>query len=292
MYQISCCSTVDLPQNILDSRGISYLPMTYEIDGKTYKDDLGHSMSYEEFYTRIDNGALPTTSQVNPERFILAFKSFLEKGLDILHISLSSGLSGTFQSAKLAANILLSDYPDRKILVVDSLGASTGSGLLVLLASDMQKSGADIDETYQWLESNKLRIYHLFSTENLKHLYRGGRLSATGAVLGSVLNICPTMYVDNKGKLKVDQKVRGMKKVIMRLCDTMEDTAEGGKDYSGYCIISYSQRKKLADDTESRIRERFTNLKDIMVCDIGCVIGSHLGPGGVAVFYLGKEDRS
>ena len=289
MYQLSCCSTVDLPKSLLDDRGIAYIYMTYEIDGKSYHDDFGNSMSYDEFYTRIDNGSMATTSQINPDGFISHFSKILEKGMDVLHITLSSGLSGTYQSAKLAANILSKDYPDRKIYIVDSLGASSGTGMLLLMASDMQNNGADIDEVYNWLESNKLKVNYLFSTENLTHLYRGGRLSAASAMIGGMLNICPTMFVDHKGRLKVDQKARGMKRAMRQLCDIMEIKADGGKDYSGYCFVSYSQRKELGNDLVAMVRERFPNVKDIRLLDIGCVIGSHLGPGAVCLFFIGKE---
>lgn len=288
MYKLSCCSTVDLPKNEIESRGICYIPMPYEIDGQLYKDDLGESMSYDEFYTRIDNGALPTTSQINPDQYIKHFKKILDKGMDVLHVTLSSGLSGMYQNAVLAANMLADDYPDRKIYVVDSLGASSGSGLLMLMASDMQLQGADIDTVHEWLENNKLRMNHLFCTENLSHLHRGGRLSAAGALIGSMLNICPTMFVNEKGELKVDQKIRGRKKALRQLCNTMEDTADDGLNYSGYLIISHSHRKDLADELYAMVTEKFKNIKEIKICDIGCTIGSHVGSGTACLFYVGK----
>lgn len=289
MYQISCCSTVDLSQSVLDSRNIPYIKMRYTIDGVEYNDDLGHSMSYKDFYNRIKNGAMPTTSQVNPDGFIEHFTPILEKGLDILHITLSSGLSGTYKSALQAANILKKSFPDRQIRIVDSLGASSGSGMLVVLASDMQKEGKSLDEVYNWLEANKLNMNYWYYVSDLSHLRRGGRISAASAIVGNMLNICPVMNVDKNGKLQVCEKVRGTKKAMKNLLNKLETLATDGTNYSGYCFIAHADCEEYALALKELVNEEFSNIKSCEIFNVGCVIGSHTGPSLLSIYFMGKS---
>ncbi len=287
-YIITCCSTADMPLSYFQQRNIPYVCFHFNIDGKEYPDDLGLSMSFEEFYARITTGAMPTTSQVNVNQFITFFEPFLTQGKDIMHISLSSGLSGSYHSALLAREQLLQKYPDRKILIVDSLGASSGYGMLVDLAADLRDSGETLETLHAWVEDNKLNIHHWFFSTDLTHYKRGGRISAASAMVGGLLNICPLMNMDNHGKLIPREKIRGKRSVILKIVQKMEKHAAGGKDYSGKCFISNSACYEDARMVADLIEERFPHLNGkVMINSVGTVIGSHTGPGTVALFFMG-----
>lgn len=289
-YLITCCSTVDMPDDYFQKRKIPYVCFHFILDGKEYPDDLGKSVPFDEFYRKIAAGALPTTSQVNVEEFINFFEPYLARGLDILHISLSSGLSGAYNSASIAREQLLQKYPDRRILIIDSLGASSGSGLLVDLAADLRDEGASLDEVHAWAEENKLNIHHWFFSTDLTHYRRGGRLSAVSATLGTILTICPLMNMDFAGRLIPRAKIRGKKQVIEEIVRKMEAHAQGNLAYSGKCFISnsacYADARRVAD----LIEERFPHLNGkVMINSVGTVIGSHTGPGTVALFFMGDK---
>lgn len=289
-FTLTCCSTADLPPKHFESRNIPYVCFHFTLDGKEYLDDLGQTVPFEVFYGKIAEGSMPTTSQVNVQEFINFFTPFLEQGQDILHVSLSSGLSGAYNSAVTAAEELAKDFPDRKILVVDSLGASSGYGLLMENVADLRDAGKSIDECYQWLMDNRLRMHHWFFSTDLSHYKRGGRISASAAVIGSLLNICPLMDMDNNGYLTPRTKLRGKKNVIKAIEQKMEEHAEGGKEYSGKCFMSqagcYEDARAVADIIEAN----FPNLDGkVMINSVGTVIGSHTGPGTVALFFLGDE---
>lgn len=289
-YVLTCCSTADMPNNYFKERNIPFVCFHYVLDGKEYLDDVGVTMSFEEFYRRIQAGAMPTTSQVNLWQYINFFEQFLKEGKDILHISLSSGLSGSCNSATVAREELISRYPDRKILIVDSLGASSGYGLLTDLAADMRDNGATLEETYLWVEENKLNVHHWFFSTDLTHYKRGGRISATSAAVGTLLNICPLLNMSYDGKLIPRKKIRGKKRVITEIVKMMEVHAKDGMNYSGKCFISnsacYDEARRVAD----LIQEKFPSLNGkIMINSVGTVIGSHTGPGTVALFFLGDK---
>ncbi len=292
-YLITCCSTVDLPSEHLLKRGIPYTSFHYTMEGKEYPDDLGQSMSFEEFYRQIAAGAMPTTSQVSVGQYLSFFEPFLAQGKDILHISLSSGLSGSYNSALLARDDLLRKYPGRQLLVVDSLGASSGSGLLVELAADLRDEGASLAEVHAWLEANKLNLHHWFFSTDLTHYRRGGRLSATSAFMGTLMHICPLMNMNDEGKLIPRAKVRGKKHVIREIVRMMELHAQAGLEYSGKCFISHSACAEDAREVASLVEEKFPRLHaPVMINSIGTVIGSHTGPGTVALFFLGDKRTS
>jgi DegV family protein with EDD domain len=260
------------------------------MDGNEYSDDLGRSMSFEEFYKRIAAGALPTTSQVNVAQFVDFFEPYLAEGKDILHISFSSGLSGTYNSAVVAREQLLQKYPDRKILVVDSLGASSGYGLLVDLAADLRDGGGTLEDVSAWVVGNKLNVHHWFFSTDLTHYRRGGRISAASATVGSLLNICPLMNMNHEGKLIPREKIRGKKHVISEIVKRMEEHAEGGANYSGKCFISNSACYEDARMVADLVEEKFPQLNSkVMINNVGTVIGSHTGPGTVALFFLGDK---
>jgi DegV family protein with EDD domain len=289
-YLITCCSTVDMPLDYMQRRNIPYICFHFNLDGKEYPDDLGQTISFEEFYAKITAGAMPTTSQINVGEFITFFEPFLAQGKDILHISLSSGLSGTYNSAVLAREQLLQKYPPKKLFIVDSLGASSGYGLLVDLALDMMKKGASLEETHEWIENNKLNIHHWFFSTDLTHYKRGGRISTTSAVMGNLLNICPLMNMDHFGKLIPSEKIRGKKRVILEIVQRMEEHAQNGTNYSGKCFICHSACYDDARQVANLVEERFPNLNGkVMINSIGTVIGSHTGPGTVALFFLGDK---
>jgi len=289
-YIISSCSTADLAKEHFERRNIQYICFHFEIDGKTYQDDLGESIPFDKFYKMMEDGAMTKTSQVNAEEYEEYFEKFLQEGKDILHLCLSSGISGTVNSANIAKRNLEDRYPDRKIYVVDSLAASSGLGLFMDKVADLRDSGMSIDEVYAWAEANKLKMHHWVFTTDLTYLIRGGRVSKTAGIVGNVLNICPVIEVNPEGKLLNRMKVRTKRKVIQTVVDKMEEWAEGGTAYSGKCYISnaacYEDAKAVADLIESR----FPNLDGkVLINDIGTTIGSHTGPGTVALFFWGKE---
>lgn len=289
-YVLTCCSTADLPYEYFQKKNIPFVCFHFNMDGKEYPDDLGQTMSFEEFYRRIAAGAMPTTSQVSVGQFINFFEPFLISGKDILHISLSSGLSGTYNSAIIAREELILKYPDQKILIVDSLGASSGYGLLIDMAVDMRDRGATIGEVHAWVEDNKLNVHHWFFSTDLTHLKRGGRLSASSAFMGTLLNICPLLNMNDEGKLIPRAKIRGKKHVITEIVQRMEYHARNGKDYSGKCFISHSASLEDARKVADSIEEKFPQLNgSVMINNIGSVIGSHTGPGTVALFFIGDK---
>lgn len=289
-YVITCCSTVDLPKEYFAQNNIPYACYHYILDGKEYLDDLGQSVPYDEFYRRIDGGSMPTTSQINISEFMAFFEPFLQEGKDILHLSMSSGISGTCNSAMNAKEELLAKYPDRTIKVVDSLAASSGYGLLLDKLVEMRDAGKSLEEVYLFAEDNKLKLQHWFFSTDLTHFKRGGRISATAATLGNILNLCPLMNVDYVGKLIVRQKIRGKKKVIAEIVNKMIELAEGGKDYNGKCFISCSACEDDARKVADLVEETFPNLNGkVEINSIGAVIGAHTGPGTVALFFWGEK---
>ncbi len=289
-YIITCCSTADLSREYFDKRKIPVVCFHFTMDGKEYPDDLGQSMAFEEFYRRITAGAMPTTSQVSVGEYIGFFEPNIQAGQDVLHLSISSGLSGSFQSAILARDELSSKYPQRKIIIVDSLGASSGYGLLVDMAADLRDSGASMEQVSDWVEQNKLNLHHWFFSTDLTHLRRGGRLSAASAIMGTMLHICPLMNINDEGKLIPRAKVRGKNHVIAEMAHMMEAHAYGGVNYSGKCFISHSACYDDARRVADLVEEKFPRLAGpVLINNVGTAIGSHTGPGTVALFFMGDR---
>ena len=289
-YVISCCSTADLSKEHFEKIDVHYCCFHYEMDGVQYLDDLGQSMDFDVFYQRMTDGAMTKTSQINADEYEEYFAQFLSQGKDILHLTLSSGISGTFNSANLAKALLEDKYPDRKIYVIDSLAASSGYGLLVDHLAAMRDSGATIDELAAWVEEHKLNLNHWFFSSDLTFFIRGGRISKAAGAVGTVLNICPLMNVDFEGRLIPRYKIRTKKKVIQAIVDKMAEQAEGGTDYSGKCFISHSACEEDAKAVAALVEERFPNLNGhVLINSIGTTIGSHTGPGTVALFFWGKK---
>ncbi len=291
-YKITCCSTCDLTAEHLKSLGVEFAKYHYIIDGVDYKDDLFVSSSPESFYGAIAAGALPTTSQVTPEELLELWSPILAQGHDILHIEFSSGLSGGYASALSAQEEVKKHYPARKVVVVDSLCASSGYGLLVDKAVELKAGGMGLDELAAWLEENKLRLRHWFFSTNLQHFKRGGRISGPAATIGSLLKICPVMDVNCQGKLIIRKKVTGKKKAIKEMFEQMAAQAEGGAGYDGKCFISHSDVIADARELADLIHAGFPKLNgSVEIDNIGTVIGSHTGPGTVALFFFSSTKR-
>lgn len=290
MYVLSCCSTSDLTAEMLASRSISYVPFHYELDGVQHLDDFGQSVPLKEFYDAMANGADTKTSQVNIAEFCDYFRSFLKEGKDILHICLSGGLSGTVNSARNAAEMLSEEFPDRKIIVIDSLAASSGYGLLMDKAADLRDEGMDIDELAAWIEENKLRVNHWFFSTTLKYFIRGGRVSRVEGFVGEALGICPLLCVDAEGKLVPMEKVRTKRKVRIATAQKMLSLAENGALYDGKCFISNSDCMEDAEAVAALVGEYCpAQIGKVQIFSIGTVIGSHTGPGTVALFFWGAK---
>lgn len=289
-FVLSCCSTADLTQEQLNEYGIEHICFHFELDGKVYADDLGKSMNFDDFYSAMSQGAETKTSQVNATEFEEYFRTFLEQGKDILHVCLSSGLSGVFNSAMIAKMELEDEFPDRKILVIDGLGASGGYGLMMLTAAKMADGGATIEELYDWFEKNKLKMHHWFFSTDLTFYVKGGRVSKTSGFVGNLLNICPLLNMDNEGHLVPRFKIRTKRKVKESIIEKMLEHAEGGKDYSGKCLITHSACEEDAKDVAALVKENFPKLDGEPIINyIGTTIGSHTGPGTVALFFWGDE---
>ena len=289
-YILSCCSTADLSEEHFRNRSVSYICFHYELDGVQYADDLGKTMPFDQFYAAMTAGADTKTSQINVDEFITYFEPFLQEGKDILHLSLSSGISGVTNSAMVARETLAEQYPDRKIYVLDSLAASSGYGLLMDKLADLRDEGKSIDEVYEWAQANRLKLNHWFFSTDLTFYIKGGRISKTAGFIGGMLNICPLLNVNHLGQLIPRYKIRTKRKVIQTIVDKMEECIEEGRNYSGKCYISQSACYEAARAVADLIEERFPHLDGkVLINSIGTTIGSHTGPGTVAVFFWGKE---
>ncbi len=289
-FILSCCSTADLSKEHFERRGIHYVCFHYLLNGVEYLDDLGQSMSFPDFYQAMADGASTSTSQVSISEYLDLWTPFLEAGKDVLHLTLSTGISGTYNSAESAAAIARERFPERTIYVVDSLGASSGYGLLMETLADLRDAGMGLEELRDWAEENKLRLHHWFFSTDLTFFVRGGRISKAAGVFGGLLNICPLMNMDDLGRLIPREKIRTKKKVIRAIVDKMEAHAENGLDYSGKCYISMSACREDAEEVARLVEERFPKLDGkVLINDIGTTIGSHTGPGTVALFFWGDK---
>ena len=289
-FILSCCSTVDLTREFLKKRAIEFISLHFEVDGVPYTDDFGESIAADDLYEAMVAGADTKTSQVNAIEFEEYFESFLKEGKDILHVSVSSGVSGTYNSANIARNELLERYPERKILIVDSLGGSSGSGLMMEKLADLRDEGKSMEEIYEWVEEHKLELQHwLFSTD-LTFFVRGGRISKTSGFVGSLLNICPLMDVSADGKITPRRKIHTKKKVMEALVEQMETLAKNGLEYCDRCFVCHSGCLEDAKKVAGMIKERFKRINgEVEIFNIGPAIGCHAGPGTVGLFFWGQK---
>ena len=289
-YILSCCSPADLSKEHFERIGVRYVCFHYALDGVEYPDDLGQTIPFDEFSRRMSEGAETRTAQVNVSEYVDFFTPFLEAGKDVVHVCLSSGISGTINSARNAALILKERYPERTVYVIDSLGASSGYGLLMDSAAARRDEGLSAKELADWIEANRLKVHHWFFSSDLTFFVRGGRISKAAGVFGGILEICPLMNMDNLGRLIPRFKIRTKKKVIREIVRKMEECAEGGTDYSGKCFISQSACYDDARAVADLVEARFPKLDGrVVINSVGNLIGSHTGPGTVALFFWGSE---
>lgn len=290
MYILSCESTADLTKEHFERRNIKYVCFHFELDGKEYSDDLGASVPFEEFYSKVGAGVPTKTSQVNIDEYINFWTPYLEEGNDIVHVSFSSGLSGAVNSARNAAEILKEKYPERKIFTLDSLGASSGYGMLMDCAADLRDSGYTADELSAWIEENRLNLHHWFFSTDLSSYVRGGRISKAAAVFGGALQICPLLNMDINGRLVPREKVRTKKRVIQEIVKRMAQHARDGEKYSGKVYISHSACYDDARAVADLIEATFPDIDGkVEINWVGTTIGAHTGPDTVALYFFGDR---
>lgn len=283
-YVITVNSTVDLPKEWLVQRGVPVIPLSYTIDGETYRDMEG--LTSKEFFEKLREGKMSVTSQVNPEEAKEALEPLLKEGKDVLHLGFSSGLSGTCNSMIIAAGELAEEYGDAKVIAIDTLCACMGEGLLLHKALQLKEQGKTIDEVAQWVEENKLHICHYVTVDDLNHLHRGGRVSKATAVVGTMVKIKPIIHVDNNGTLQVIAKERGRKKSLNTIVDMAAENAKGWDN--DMVMITHGDCLDEAEYVGNLVREKL-GAKEVLIHNIGTVIGSHTGPGVVAVFCMGEK---
>lgn len=277
-------STVDLPKEYLQSKQVPIISLSYIMDGVTYEEMDG--LSHKEFFEKLRAGSLPTTSQINPEQAREALEPFAKEGKDILYIGFSSGLSGSYNSVRMAAEDLKEEYPDINIIAIDSLCACMGEGLLLYKALELKEHGMSMEEIAKWVEANKLHICHNVTVDDLNHLHRGGRISKTTAVVGSMIKIKPIIHMSDEGKLVVIGKERGRKKSLVSIVDRMEKQMQGYDN--DIVMIMHGDCIEDAEFVKKQVEERF-GIHNVMINGIGSVIGSHTGAGVVAVFFMGDK---
>ena len=283
-FVITVNRTVDLPKEWLKERNVPVLPLKYTIDGQTYQDMEG--LSAKEFFQKLREGHMSVTSQINPEEAREMMEPFLKEGKDLLHLAFSSGLSGTYNSMRIAAEELAEDYPDAKIIVIDTLCACMGEGLLLYKVLQLKDQGKTLEEIAEWVEANKLHICHNVTVDDLNHLHRGGRISKTAAVFGTLVQVKPIIHMDENGKLQVIGKERGRKRSLNKIVDMAVEQSEGWEN--DMVMITHGDCIEDAEYVAERVKEKLGN-PEVLINNIGTVIGSHTGPGVVAVFLMGNK---
>ena len=279
-------SACDLPIEYIEENQIDVALLMVNINGKFIPDDLGQSLKHEDFYKMIKEGAMPSTTQVNVGTFLEIFKKYVKQGETILYIGLSSALSGTYNSSNTAREMILEEYPDAKIYLIDSLSASVGEGLLVYKANEMLNNNIDIDEVVKFIENIKRHVIHAITVDDLNHLKRGGRISGAVATVGSLLGIKPTLKIDDEGKAIPGDKIKGRKKALKYLVKQLKDKAINPEEQ--VIFICNADCKDEAEDIKKMILEE-VKVKDIIITSIGSVIGTHGGPGTLGVVFIGTE---
>lgn len=283
-FVVTVNSTVDLPREWVEERNVPVIPLKYTIDGETYTDMYG--LTGKEFFAKLREGRMSVTSQVNPDEARAALEPILKEGKDILHLGFSSGLSGTYNSMRIAGEELAEEYPDAKIIIIDTLCACMGEGLLLYKVLQMKEAGRNIDEIAQWVEENKLHICHNVTVDDLNHLHRGGRVSKASAIVGTMVQIKPIIHVDNEGKLQVIAKERGRKKSLNKIVDMAAEQSKGWDN--DVVMVTHGDCIEEAEYVAGLVKEKM-GAKEVMINNIGTVIGSHTGPGVIAVFFMGNK---
>lgn len=284
-YVIFTDSACDVKPETLREWGVGYNELTFRFDGED-KSYLNFEMPTDEFYGKMKVGAVAKTAAINPDTFMASFEKILKEGKDILYLGFSSGLSTTFNSARIAAESLKESYPERKIVVIDTLAASAGQGLLVYLAVKKKNEGASLEENAEYVSSLIFKLCHWFTVDDLVYLKRGGRISALSYIVGNAIGIKPVLHVDNGGHLVSVQKVRGRRTAIDTIVKKYEELAD---DKEGATLfISHADCERDVKIFAAAVKAKFGNEVDL-VTDVGPVIGAHAGPGTLAVFFIGKE---
>ena len=286
MFKIITDSGTDLPVGYYEENHVACMNLSYIVDGETY--GQGKELPWKEFYEMMRQGKMPTTSQINPEDARIHFEKALETDKEILCLVFSSGLSGTYNNICIAAGELMEEHPDCKIVVIDTLCASMGQGLMVHKAVELRDAGKTIDETAAWVNAQVPNLVHMVTVDDLFHLHRGGRVSKASAVAGTLIGIKPVIHVDDEGHLIVIDKVRGRKKSLMKLVDAMEEKTKGYPEENDIIFITHGDDFEAAEFVKDMIKERF-GFTNFLINNIGPVIGSHAGPGTIALFFFGKE---
>lgn len=283
-YIITVNSTVDTGKEWLEERNVPVIPLKYTIDGQEYTDMYG--LSDKEFFQKLREGKMSVTSQINPEEAKEMLEPYVKEGKDVLHLAFSSALSGTCNSMKIAAEELQEEYPEAKVIVVDTLCACMGEAMLLYYALKQKEAGKTIEEVAQWVEENKLHVCHNVTMDDLFHLHRGGRVSKTAAVLGTMVKVKPIIHMDDNGALKVIGKERGRKKSLHKIVDMAVERSEGWDNE--IIMITHGDCLEDAEYVAKLVREKM-GVENVFIHNIGTVIGSHTGPGVVATFCMGNK---
>lgn len=279
-------SCTDLPRSYVEKNELTFVSLVCNFKGQEYKDDFGKILSYKDFYAAVRNGEMPSTSQVNVYEYTEIFKEYTMKGISVIYLGFSSALSGSLNSAKLAKDIVCEEVKDADITVIDSKSASLGYGLLAYYANEMLKEGASRDEVVSWLESNKLKMNHWFTVDDLGHLRRGGRVSGAAAIVGTLLDIKPILKVDDEGRLIPISKIKGRKKSLKTLFEMLQENIVSPEEQ--VIAISHGDCIDDAEYLKEMILKEY-KVKDVIINHVGPVIGSHTGPGVVALFFMGSK---
>ena len=283
-YIITVNSTVDTGKEWLEERNVPVIPLKYTIDGQEYTDMYG--LSDKEFFQKLREGKMSVTSQINPEEAKEMLEPYVKEGKDVLHLAFSSALSGTCNSMRIAAEELQEEYPEAKVIVVDTLCACMGEAMLLYYALKQKEAGKTIEEVAQWAEENKLHVCHNVTVDDLFHLHRGGRISKTAAVLGTMVKVKPIIHMDDNGALQVIGKERGRKKSLHKIVDMAVERSEGWDNE--IIMITHGDCLEDAEYVAKLVREKL-GVENVFIHNIGTVIGSHTGPGVVATFCMGNK---
>ena len=289
-YILSTCSVCDLSREWLENRNIHYIYFNYELNGAPCKDDFGQTCAPADLYARMLAGDVVKTSQVSVGEYIADWRPILESGNDILHVCMGSGITGTYASACMARDSIQREFPDRKVIVIDSTTASGGLGLLMDTLADLRDKGYSLEDLAAWTEAHKAEVNTWFITTDLTFLIRGGRVSKAAGLLGGMLNICPMLDIEPDGSLAVKEKIRTKRKAFIRQVQKMEDLCHNGYDYEERVFITHTECLSDAKAVASMLESKFHKIRDgkAEIFDVGATIGCHLGPGTVVLSFWGK----
>ena len=279
----TCC---ELPKSYIKENGLDVVTLYYNMKGVAYGKDV--ELEVKAFYDMMRAGEMPTTMAANPEELREMFEKYLKAGKDVLHLAFSSELSSSYSNAAVVARELNEEYTDNKVVVIDTLSASLGQGLVIYKAVQLREDGWSIDEVARWVEENRLHFCHQFTVDDLNHLYRGGRVSKLTAVAGTLIQVKPILHVNDEGKLIPIGKVRGRKKSLMALVDNMERTIGSYRDKNDIVFISHGDALEEAEYVAGLVKERF-GIENFLIHPVSPTIGAHSGPGTIALFYMGDR---